>query len=79
MEEYNRFVPDVHFETIPIKNLVSNQKYQRNLSQSHIAKAAANFDIYQINPVKVSRRGWKKLCFQRSAYNRDHCPCIRFT
>ena len=56
MEEYNRFVPDVHFEKIPIKNLVSNQKYQRNLSQSHIAKAAANFDIYQINPVKVSRR-----------------------
>ena len=29
MEEYNRFVPDVHFEKIPIKNLVSNQKYQR--------------------------------------------------
>ena len=56
MEKYNRFVPDVHFEKIPIKNLVSNQKYQRNLSQSHIAKAAANFDIYQINPVKISRR-----------------------
>ena len=35
---------------------MSNQKYQRNLSQSHIAKAAANFDLFQINPVKVSRR-----------------------
>ena len=56
MEEYNLFVPNVHFEKIPIKNLVSNQKYQRNLSRSHIAKAAANFDLCQINPVKVSRR-----------------------
>ena len=54
--DYSCFVPDVHFEKIPIKNLVSNQKYQRNLSQRHIARAAANFDIYQINPVKVSRR-----------------------
>ena len=52
----NSFVPDVHFEKIPIKNLVSNQDYQRNLSQAHIARAAANFDLYQINPVKVSRR-----------------------
>lgn len=50
------FVPDVTFEKIPIKNLVSNQDYQRNLSISHIQKAAANFDLHQINPVKVSRR-----------------------
>ena len=50
------FVPDVHFEQIPIKNLVSNQEYQRSLSQTHIARAAKNFDLYQINPVKVSRR-----------------------
>ncbi len=56
MENYNDFVPNVHFEKIPIKNLVSNQEYQRNLSQSHVDKAAANFDIFQINPVKVSRR-----------------------
>ena len=56
MDDYTMYVPDVHFEKIPIKNLVSNQKYQRNLSQSHIAKAAASFDLYQINPVKVSRR-----------------------
>lgn len=50
------FVPRVHFELIPIKNLVSNQEYQRNLSVKHVQKAAANFDLYQINPVKVSRR-----------------------
>ena len=50
------FVPNVHYELIPIKNLVSNQEYQRNLSEKHVQKAAANFDIYQINPVKVSRR-----------------------
>ena len=56
MEDHSFFVPNVHFEKIPIKNLVSNQKYQRNLSKAHIANAAANFDPYQINPVKVSRR-----------------------
>lgn len=56
MNNYNRFVPNVHFEQIPIKNLVSNQEYQRNLSQHHIDMAAKNFDLYQINPVKVSRR-----------------------
>lgn len=58
MEEndYSRFVPNVHFEQIPIKNLVSNQEYQRNLSQRHIQKTIRNFDVYQINPVKVSRR-----------------------
>ena len=56
MEDLSIFVPKVHFEQIPIKNLVSNQEYQRNLSQAHIARAVANFDTYQINPVKVSRR-----------------------
>ena len=56
MSESSFFVPYVHFEQIPIKNLVSNQEYQRNLSQSHIDRAVANFDPYQINPVKVSRR-----------------------
>ncbi len=52
----NKYVPNVHYELIPIKNLVANQEYQRNLSQRHVQKAAAHFDIYQINPVKVSRR-----------------------
>jgi len=56
MDNFSQFVPKVHFEQIPIKNLVSNQDYQRNLSQGHIIKAANHFDLYQINPVKVSRR-----------------------
>lgn len=56
MEDLSVFVPNVHFEQIPIKNLVSNQEYQRTLSQVHIARAAANFDVYQVNPVKISRR-----------------------
>lgn len=55
-QDQKQYVPQVHYELIPIKNLVSNQEYQRNLSQKHVQKAAANFDIYQINPVKVSRR-----------------------
>lgn len=56
MGDLDQFVPNVHFEKIPIKNLVSNQDYQRNLSQAHIEKTTENFDIFQINPVKVSRR-----------------------
>ena len=56
MDELSKYVPNVFFEKIPIKNLVSNQEYQRNLSQSHIERAAEDFDLYQINPVKVSRR-----------------------
>ena len=56
MPEFNEFVPRVHFELIPIKDLVSNQDYQRNLSDSHIIRASEEFDVYQINPVKVSRR-----------------------
>ena len=56
MPEINEFVPRVHFELIPIKDLVSNQDYQRSLSSTHILKAAEAFDVYQINPVKVSRR-----------------------
>jgi len=55
-EDYSQFVPDVTFEKIPIKNLVSNQAYQRNLSHSHVSRTADNFDLHQINPVKVSRR-----------------------
>jgi len=56
-EEYlKQFIPQVHYELIPIKNLVSNQDYQRNVSVKHVQNAAANFDLYQINPVKVSRR-----------------------
>ena len=51
-----RCIPNVSFELIPIRNLVSNQDYQRRLSEDHIRKALEDFDVYQINPVKVSRR-----------------------
>ena len=63
MKEYDDYVPDVHFELIPIKRLVSNQDYQRNLSLQHIKKTAENFDLYQINPVKVSRRNGVNYVF----------------
>lgn len=56
MSYLDQFVPNVYFEKIPIKNLVSNQDYQRNLSRGHIERAAEHFDLCQINPVKVSRR-----------------------
>ena len=56
IEEYANYVPNVHFELVPIKDLVSNQEYQRNLSMLHVKKAVANFDLNQINPIKVSRR-----------------------
>ncbi len=56
MQDFSMFVPKVHFELIPIHNLVSSQEYQRNLSPSQVENAAVNFDLHQINPVKVSRR-----------------------
>ena len=56
MDDYSMYVPKVHYELIPIKNLVSNQEYQRVLSTNQVKKVAANFDVFQINPVKVSRR-----------------------
>ena len=56
MNNYKEFIPKVHFELVPIKDLVSNQAYQRNLSMIHVKKAVANFDLNQINPIKVSRR-----------------------
>jgi len=56
MADFSEFVPDVYFEQIQIKNLVSNQDYQRSLSARHIQRMVANFDLNQINPVKVSRR-----------------------
>lgn len=55
-ERQKRCIPDVTFELIPIWNLVSNQDYQRPLSEGHIRKTVDEFDIFQINPVKVSRR-----------------------
>ena len=56
MENEEFIMPNVHFEQITIKNLVSNQEYQRDLSEIHVKRAVENFDPYQINPVKVSRR-----------------------
>ena len=63
MPDYSMFVPNVHFEQIPIKNLVSNQEYQRNISQQHVLNATEHFDLYQINPVKVSRRNGVNYVF----------------
>lgn len=63
MEDRNPCVPQATFELIPIKNLVSSQKYQRPLSPSHIKKAVREFNVYQINPVKVSRRNGTNYVF----------------
>ncbi len=63
MDDYSAFVPKVHFEQISIKNLVSNQEYQRNLSIAHIQRTVENFDLYQINPVKISRRNGVNYVF----------------
>ena len=55
-ERQRSCIPDVHFDLIPIRHLVSNQDYQRMLSETHITKAIEEFDVCQINPVKVSGR-----------------------
>lgn len=66
MNNYEEFIPQVNFELIPIKNLVSNQEYQRNLSLLHVQRAAENFDLCQVNPVKVSRRDGINYVFKAS-------------
>lgn len=63
MDDLNLFVPNVRFEKIQIKNLVSNQQYQRNLSERHIRKTVESFDLRQVNPVKVSRRDGVNFVF----------------
>ena len=62
-EQQRSCIPDVHFDLIPIRNLVANQDYQRGLSESHITKTIKDFDVYQINPVKVSRRDGMNYVF----------------
>lgn len=59
----SEYIPNVHFELVPIKALVSNQDYQRHLSWAHIDKAVANFDLNQVNPIKVSRRNGVNYVF----------------
>ena len=63
MNEFSEYIPKVHFELVPIKDLVSNQEYQRNLSWVHVKKAAANFDLNQVNPIKISRRNGVNYIF----------------
>lgn len=53
------FVPKVVYELIPIRELVCDQKYQRELSQKQVRLTTEHFDPFQINPVKVSRRDGK--------------------
>ena len=55
-ERQRMCIPNVHFDLIPIRDLVSSQEYQRMLSETHITKAIKEFDVCQINPIKVSRR-----------------------
>lgn len=66
MKEYkdlNDFFANIHFEQIAIKYLESNQDYQRNVSEAHVKRAIENFDPYQVNPVKVSRRNGRNYVF----------------
>ena len=62
-ERQKACIPRVVFELIPIKNLVSNQVYQRPLSEGHIISAVKDFDVFQISPVKVSRRNGVNYVF----------------
>ena len=61
MEQYaeDYFVPKVAYELIPINELVCDQKYQRELSKKQVKNTSENFNPYQINPVKVSKRDGK--------------------
>lgn len=53
------YVPKVEFKLIPINELTCDQEYQRSLSQKQVRRTSDNFDPFQVNPVKVSRRNDK--------------------
>lgn len=53
---FSAFIPDFQPELIPIKSLVSNQEYQRSLSMIHVRRMVNDFNVFQINFVKVNRR-----------------------
>ena len=55
----NPYLPDVTFEAIPIKDLITDQDYQRALSERHVKQLTDNFDLLQIRPIRVSRRDGK--------------------
>ena len=46
-----------------IRFLLAFLRYQRPLSEGHIISAVKDFDVYQINPVKVSRRNGINFVF----------------
>lgn len=71
MDYLDKFVPDVTFEKIPIRNLVSNQEYQRSLSMVHVDKAVDNFDIFQINPVNRIYTSIRKRSIRHSGKKRS--------
>jgi len=56
MNEYIKYMKSLRMEQLIIKNLVSNQKYQRGLCMMHVERTAQNFDVHQINPPKISFR-----------------------
>ena len=45
-EHFEMFVPNVSFEKIQIKNLVSSQDYQRGIYMNHVKRAVEHFDVY---------------------------------
>ncbi len=61
LEKYegSPYIPRVNFELIPICELTCDQVYQRALSEKQVRKTSDNFDPFQINPVKVSKRDGK--------------------
>jgi hypothetical protein len=62
-EDFSMYIPKAHFEQIPIKDLISQHRYQQNVSKSIVRCLADNFDIYQINPVKVIRQNGANYVF----------------
>lgn len=59
------YSPNDYFEyaTIPAKDLVSSQPYQRTINKRHIKGIMDDFDPYQVNPIKVAFRNGRYYVF----------------
>ena len=61
MNNNKTYNPNDYFEyqLILAKNIVSSQKYQRNIKQKSVEGIVEDFDPYQVNPLKIAYRDGK--------------------
>lgn len=63
MSDYSMSIPDIRFEQIPIKDLMSIQNCQQNLLQNYVNRPTISFNPLLVSPTKVVRRNGVNFVF----------------